>query len=132
MGLEKYWFRGIAPGKAKGNSKKSENDNLLLDDRWEIRPARELTGKERSFLRQRAHHIKPVVHIGQNGITENVIKEIRRQLLIHELIKIKWSSLDKENGSKKEQAKELARLVGAHFIKLTGRTVVLYNQKRDE
>ncbi len=132
MGLEKHWLKGILNGKNKHILKGAEDDSFLTDDKWKIRPDRELTGKERAFLRQKAHHIKPVVHIGQNGITERVIREIRRQLLIHELIKIKWTSLDKEDGSKKEQAKELARRVGAHFIKLTGRTVVLYNQRQDK
>ena len=44
--------------------------------------------KERS-LRKTAHHLEPVVWIGKNGISENVIKEIIQALEQHELIKIK-------------------------------------------
>ncbi len=133
MGLEAYWLKCLSHNKNPSRSKKNnfipDYTDLLEDTNWKRNPVEELSGRERTLLKQRAHHLKPIVHIGQNGITEQIIKEIRRQLFIHELIKIKWSSLSKEDGNKKEQAKELAKRVGAHFIKLIGQNVILYNKR---
>lgn len=48
-----------------------------------------LTGKQKHFLRGLAHHRKPVVTVGDAGLTENVIAEIDQALAHHELIKVK-------------------------------------------
>lgn len=41
-------------------------------------------------LKAKAHHLKPIILIGKNGITESVIQEIDGALYAHELIKIKF------------------------------------------
>lgn len=92
---------------------------------WNPMPE-ELTGKQRGYLKSLAHKLNPVVRIGQEGVTAAVISEIRKQLLHHELIKVKWLGLSGEDSPKKEQAADLARAVGAHFIQLVGQVVVLY------
>ncbi|MEJ5364442.1 MAG: YhbY family RNA-binding protein [Desulfosoma sp.] len=93
---------------------------------WEPRPPGELSGKQRGYLKALAHKLDPVVHIGQEGVTAAVVSEIRKQLLNHELIKVKWLGLSGEDGPKKVQARDLARTVGAHFVQLVGHMVVLY------
>ena len=49
----------------------------------------ELTPRERSSLRAAAHPLRPVVLIGDNGLTEAVLKEIDLNLSAHELIKVR-------------------------------------------
>nr|WP_212636842.1 YhbY family RNA-binding protein [Desulfacinum hydrothermale] len=93
---------------------------------WTPLPSGELSGKQRGHLKSLAHKLRPVARIGQEGITPGVISEIRKQLLHHELIKVKWADLSSEEGPKKEQARQLARRVGAHFVQLLGHNVVLY------
>lgn len=44
---------------------------------------------QRRALRARAHALKPVVSISQNGLTEAVLAEIANSLTAHELIKIR-------------------------------------------
>ena len=58
--------------------------------------AMSITKTQQKFLRSKAHHIKPVLWIGQNGLTENVIAEIETALGHHELIKIKLRVGDRE------------------------------------
>jgi RNA-binding protein len=48
-----------------------------------------ITSVERRALRAKAHHLHPVVAIGQHGLTPAVIKEIDLNLRAHELIKVR-------------------------------------------
>lgn len=54
-----------------------------------------LTAKERAHLKARAHSLEPVVHIGHEGLTDAVIKEIDRALTAHELIKVRAGGDDR-------------------------------------
>jgi RNA-binding protein len=56
----------------------------------------ELTPRERSSLRAAAHPLRPVVLIGDNGLTEAVLKEIDLNLSAHELIKVRAGSADRD------------------------------------
>lgn len=49
----------------------------------------ELTPLQRKFLKAQAHTLKPVVMIGNSGLTEAVLKEIGSSLAAHELLKIR-------------------------------------------
>jgi RNA-binding protein len=56
----------------------------------------EITPAQRRTLRAQAHHLAPVVSIGQHGVTPSVQHEIDLALLAHELIKVKAASDDRE------------------------------------
>ena len=55
-----------------------------------------LNNEQKKRYRSIGHDLSPVVTIGGNGVTENVLKEINRALDDHELIKIKVVINDKE------------------------------------
>jgi putative YhbY family RNA-binding protein len=55
-----------------------------------------LTTDERRALRARAHALKPIVSISQNGLSESVLNEIGASLASHELIKIRVYNDDRE------------------------------------
>ncbi|NEN75813.1 YhbY family RNA-binding protein [Pelistega sp. NLN82] len=57
----------------------------------------ELSSKERSTLRAAAHSLKPIVQIGDNGLTPAVLKEIDTSLTAHGLIKVRVAGDDREN-----------------------------------
>ncbi|MEP7061413.1 MAG: YhbY family RNA-binding protein [Betaproteobacteria bacterium] len=48
-----------------------------------------LTSTERRAMRARAHHLDPVVHVGQHGLTPAVQHEIDLALTAHELVKVR-------------------------------------------
>jgi len=54
-----------------------------------------LSEPHRRHLRKLAHHLKPVVIVGNAGLTENVLAEIDAALAHHELIKVKINAADK-------------------------------------
>ena len=54
-----------------------------------------LSATERRALRAKAHHLRPVVSIGQHGLTPAVVHEIDVNLTAHELLKIRVFSEDR-------------------------------------
>lgn len=55
-----------------------------------------LNNKQIRHLKNLAHSLKPVVIIGDKGLTNNVVDEIKQALESHELIKVKIRANDKE------------------------------------
>lgn len=88
----------------------------------------ELSGAQRKHLRGLAHHVKPVVHVGKNGVTDPVLQEVEEALDCHELIKVK---LVDPQGRKKELADELASRSGGTRVGLVGNIVTLFRQHPD-
>ena len=89
-----------------------------------------ITGKQRSYLKKLAHDLDPIVFIGKNDLTENIIKEIDSLLELRELVKVKiqeGSLLDA-----KETANEVADMLGAEFVQAIGRKFVLYRRAKED
>ncbi|NEX21241.1 YhbY family RNA-binding protein [Thiorhodococcus mannitoliphagus] len=55
-----------------------------------------ITEKQKRWLKKQVHHLKPVVTVGQHGITEPVLNEIDIALDHHELIKVRVNAGDRE------------------------------------
>jgi len=89
-----------------------------------------LTGYQRKYLRGLAHDRKPVVLIGQQGVTDEVVASSEANLRRHELIKIHFNAF-KEKASKRSLGAELARRTGAHLVGIIGHTVILYRPQPD-
>ncbi len=54
------------------------------------------TEQQKRWLKQQVHHLKPVVSLGQAGLTEPVLAEIELALDHHELIKVKIAAGDRD------------------------------------
>ncbi|MGB1799716.1 MAG: ribosome assembly RNA-binding protein YhbY [Gammaproteobacteria bacterium] len=85
-----------------------------------------LTNSQKKFLRQSAHHLKPTVWAGKNGITESLIAEIEEVLERHELIKIKCSLGEREE--RDAGIEEICKKTGADNVQRIGNIVTLYKQ----
>jgi len=55
-----------------------------------------ITEKQKRWLKKQVHHLKPVVTLGQAGLTEPVLAEIEIALDHHELVKVKVNAGDRE------------------------------------
>jgi RNA-binding protein len=55
-----------------------------------------LTDQQKRHLRGLGHALKPVVILGNAGLTENVLAEIDQALTHHELIKVRINAADRE------------------------------------
>ena len=84
----------------------------------------ELTPTQRRFLRAQAHHLNPVVIIGEAGLTENVMLEIDRSLIAHELIKVRVSGDDRIY--RQELLGTICDTLQATAVQQIGKILILY------
>lgn len=84
-----------------------------------------LKGSARKYLRSLAHHLKPVVMVGRNGISEQLTASVAAALNDHELIKVKFSEFKEE---KKEIAEEIATVTKSEVVGIIGNIAILYRQ----
>lgn len=85
----------------------------------------DLTSKQRAYLRSLAHELKPVVHIGAEGVTEAVVKSAEQALGSRELLKARVTDNAPEDTAGTARALA-ARIPGALVPVTTGRTFVVY------
>ena len=90
----------------------------------------ELTSKQRAQLRGIANGIDTIVHIGKDGITENLVKQADSALEAREIIKCRVQ----ENSllTAREACEELGRLTRSEPVQVIGARFVLYRQQHDK
>ena len=85
-----------------------------------------ISASQKRYLRSQAHHLKPVVTVGQHGLSENVFNEIEIALDFHELIKIKISGADRDD--KKSMIEAISEQCGADVVQTIGHVAVLFRR----
>ena len=84
-----------------------------------------LTSKQRAHLRRLAHHLKPVVLVGTDGVTPAVVQSVADAFNTREVLKIKlqesaptdaWGAADRI----------CERLENVQPVQTIGRTAILY------
>jgi RNA-binding protein len=89
-----------------------------------------LSNKQKQYLKGLAHALKPVVQLGNNGLTEGVLAEIDGAIKHHELIKVKIPTEDKEEKALIMDA--IIRETGATKLQAVGHVLVLYKPSDDK
>jgi len=85
-------------------------------------PPASLRGAQRKWLRARAHPLRPVVQVGDKGVSPAVIRAVDEALADHELVKVRLVTPP----DKKTMAKELADATHSHLCGVVGHTVILF------
>jgi RNA-binding protein len=85
-----------------------------------------LSKVENKRLRAESHQLKPVVMIGQNGLTEAVQNEIEIAIEHHELIKIRIPASEKS--VKKQMIDAICTRHNAESVQAIGNIVVIYRR----
>ena len=81
-------------------------------------------------LRAQAHHLKPVVMIGQQGYTAAVAAAIDEALGDHELIKVRLRGIERDR--RKVVADEICADLEAEFVALVGSVATLFRERPPE
>jgi RNA-binding protein len=87
----------------------------------------QLTEKQRRHLKGLAHPLKPVILVGNAGVSDAVVAETSRALADHELIKVRLPGLDREE--RDAALASLAERTGSAFVARIGHVAVLFRQK---
>lgn len=85
-----------------------------------------LNTKEILELKARAHHLNPVVMVGQQGLTDSVIRETDAALTAHELIKVRVFGDDR--AERVEICNALCEAVDAQLVQHIGKLLVLWRK----
>jgi RNA-binding protein len=89
-----------------------------------------LKGFQKKFLKGLAHQLKPVVLIGQKGLSNSLIGSIHDALDTHELIKVKFVEF-KEKPQKAAMAEAIEAKTGCRLVGIIGHTAIFYRQHAD-
>ncbi len=81
----------------------------------------------RQRLKRDATHLHAVLHIGKAGI-ENVVEELKKQLKMKKMVKVKFLRTALAEKNKHELACELAKRTASELIEVRGNTAV-YHRK---
>lgn len=91
----------------------------------------ELTSKQRAHLRSLAHHLKPILQVGADGVSPAFLRSLEEAFNTRELLKVKV--LEGAPEGARESADAIVEAVpGIHVAQTIGRTVVLYRPFPEE
>lgn len=76
-----------------------------------------------------AHHLKPVVYIGKQGLTDGLLSAVDDALLAHELIKVKFNDF---KGEKNAISEQIASGAQAQIAGMIGNILILYRPHPEE
>ena len=88
-----------------------------------------LTVLQRKNLKARAHPLKPIVLIGNAGLSASVLTEIERALTSHEVIKIRVMNDDRE--ARKAMLEQICFQLKAAAVQQIGKILVVYRPQED-
>ena len=90
----------------------------------------ELAPAHRRVLKARAHHLEPVVLIGDAGLTQAVLAEIDTHLKSHELIKIRVSGENRD--ARVAMIATIGEALDASLVQHIGKILVMFRLKPPE
>lgn len=88
-----------------------------------------VTDKQKRYLKGLAHSLKPVVMVGNSGLSESVVAEINNALEHHELIKVRISGAEREE--RKAMLDQIAETTGADLVLVIGNIGGFYRPAKD-
>ena len=88
------------------------------------KPIAALSSQARSALRAAAHPLRPVVMIGDHGLTPPVLKEIEVALSAHELIKIRVSG--QERADRDSMLQSICEQLNCVAVAHLGKILIVY------
>ena len=89
-----------------------------------------ITPNKRAELRKIAQSLEPIMQVGKDGLSINVINTADQALYARELIKI--TVLESCENTVREVANEMSERCGADIVQVIGRKIVLYKPNLDK
>lgn len=88
-----------------------------------------MTSKQRAHLKSLAMNIDPVVRIGKDSLTPDIVKSAEEALNARELVKV--AVLNNCFDDLKDLAEKLSERTKSQVVQIIGRRIVLYKPAED-
>lgn len=85
-----------------------------------------LTQEQKKQFKSIGHHLKPVLIVAENGLTEGVLAELDRALNDHELIKVKINLAERED--RQAVIAELCEIASCELAQVIGKMALIYRK----
>lgn len=85
-----------------------------------------LTQEQKKQFKSIGHHLKPVLIVAENGLTEGVLAELDRALNDHELIKVKINLAERED--RQAVIVELCEIARCELAQVIGKMALIYRK----
>ena len=88
-----------------------------------------LSSKQRALLRAAGNQEETILHIGKDGVTENVIAQAKAAIIKRELLK--GRVLESSGLSAREACDAIAQEIGAEGVQIIGSRFLLYKKSEE-
>jgi RNA-binding protein len=85
-----------------------------------------LTNEQKKQYKSIGHHLKPVLIVSDNGLTEGVQAELERALNDHELIKVQLRIAERDD--RRAVMEELCQIGGCELVQSIGKMALIYRK----
>ncbi len=85
-----------------------------------------LTNEQKKHYKSIGHHLKPVLIVSENGLTEGVQAELDRALNDHELIKVQLRIAERDD--RHALIEELCQLGRCELVQAIGKIALIYRK----
>lgn len=85
-----------------------------------------LTQEQKKQFKSIGHHLKPVLIVAENGLSEGVVAELERALNDHELIKVQFRITERED--RRALIDDISRVGRCELVQVIGKMALLYRR----
>jgi len=91
---------------------------------------REISAKTKRRVKKRLSAEKPTIWVGKTGVSQELLKEVDKQLDKNEMVKIKILKSVLESSKTKEVAAQIAEQTQSSLVEVRGNTFMLYKRRK--
>jgi RNA-binding protein len=100
------------------------------EEKGEVKSMSKLTAGTKRRIKRRLSEEKPTIWIGKGGVSEELLKEVAKQLDKKEMVKIKILKTAMEDNEAKKIAMQITEQTEASLVEVRGHTFMLYKRHK--
>jgi len=89
-----------------------------------------ITAGKKRHVKRKLREAKPTIHVGKSGASQELLKEIEKQLDKNEMVKVKILQTALAEGEAKQIASRIAEQTEAVLVEVRGHTFMLYKHRK--
>ena len=90
----------------------------------------ELTAGKKRFVKRRLSDARPTIWVGKEGLSEDLLKEVEKQLDKNKMVKAKILKSALAEQKTKQIASRIAEDTGSSLVEVRGHTFMLYKPRQ--